>query len=226
MKKENIIIAKQIAQMLRDGRKPCEIQAILFTEADAQEVRQALKDELRQGLPIPMVTTYEGFERSLVMSEWKALGFKKEPVLLCDIERCVVIAEMLNDGTDWRAELGTQDVVRVVSDAFAGVRYARKNGADPVREAIRAAGGKCSKETAAKLIALYDKYDARMKREGLLTRGDLRYYADRILDERPYSARQIAADLRGITCGQYELLEKLGSHLIPVIDSSEKSFAC
>lgn len=230
--KEHIVIAKSIARMIRNGIKPSEIAVFFYTEADAQEARQALKDELRQGLPIPMVTTYEGFERGLVTSEWKALGFKKEPVLLCDIERCVVIAETLNDGTDWRAELGTQDVVRVVSDAFAGIRYARKNGADPVREVFRAAGRKCSEETAAKLIALYDKYDVRMKREGLLTRGDLRYYADRVLDAHPgyvkehYGIGHVVADFRSITCGQYELLEKLGSHLIPIIDSSEKSFAC
>ena len=225
--KTNSEITKVITDMIKEGVDPSEILSLFGVAATAETVRKSLENELGQPVPASTVTTFYEFEKSIMTKEWKDLGFDKEPAVISNVENNAVIAEILGADTDWDAELQAEDVDRdilcVASDVFAAVKIAQKLETDPVCEADYMLNEELGIETVRRIVALYDKYESRLKRDGLIHYEDMDDCVIDYLEDHPgyvetnYGFTHVVIDYRSATLQQIELVTKMGIKSIALI---------
>jgi superfamily I DNA/RNA helicase len=209
--------------MIKEGVNPSEILSLFGVAATAEIIRKNLENELEQPVPDSTVTTFYEFEKNIMKKEWKAIGFDKEPTVISNVENNAVIAEILGTDTDWNAEDIDCDMICAASDVFAAVKIAKKLETDPVCEADYMLNGELGIETVRKIVALYDRYESRLKRDGLIHYEDMDDCVIDFLEDHPeyvetnYGFTHVVVDYRNATLQQIELITKMGVKSITLI---------
>ena len=221
--KTNSEITKVIKDMIKEGVDPSEILSLFGVAATAEIVRKNLENELEQSVPASTVTTFYEFEKNIMKKEWKAIGFDKEPAVISNVENSAVIAEILGTDTDWNAEDIDCDMLCAASDVFAAVKIAKKLETDPVCEADYMLNGELGIETVRKIVALYDSYASRLKRDGLIHYEDMDDCVIDFLEDHPgyvetnYGFTHVVVDYQSATPQQIEMVTKMGIKSITLI---------
>ena len=206
-------IVERVIRLLKEGTRPEEICMITFTKNGAEEMKRRIESEIGHELPGLTVSTFNAFENDIVMREWESLGYAKKPVLIDDVQSFSIIAKLLNENPilEWTGRCflhfsvsggyGTRGALRVAADVFSAVKKARKEGRDPRQAAVIVTCADDINGTAlAKLVALYDKYDAHLKERGLIDYEDQEILTFDVLGKHPdyldrnYRFRHILAD--------------------------------
>ena len=98
---KTMVVALRTATLLNKGVKPKEMLLITFTNAGAEEMRNRISAILEDfGINIDIrdmrILTFNAFGDMILKKEFNKLGFTQEPMVIDDIERSRIIADLLN----------------------------------------------------------------------------------------------------------------------------------
>lgn len=198
---KTMVVALRTATLLNKGARPEELLLITFTNAGAEEMRSRIKLILDDfGLDVDAsripIMTFNAFGDMIVKKEYKLFGFTEKPKLIDDVERSRIIADLLNENhiaglnyrdfdTSMKTCMGALAMARQV---FAIVKAGQFSVSDvmAVREKLGSKARFATLEAIEGLIALYDKYDDKLRADGLIEFADQEALLFELLRQDPF----------------------------------------
>ena len=226
---KTMVIALRTATLLNKGVRPENMLLITFTNAGAEEMRDRIGKLLEDfGIEVDLsemyIMTFNAFGDLILKAEYARLGFTDEPKIIDDVERSRIIADLLNENrikdldyrnfdSNQKTCMGALALAKVV---FGIVKAGQYNVSDfeKVAEEMGAKKRFCSRESLEELIALYDKYDEKLRAENLIEFADQEVLVKEILHKDPYYLERfgfehvIVDEFQDSNEGQIELLKK------------------
>lgn len=203
----------RVVELLKSGVSPDEILMVTFTKAGAKEFAQRVEYSMGMKIPNLKVSTFNAFFNDIVSDNWEELGFAKKPKVIDMVEQFSIIDDLLtkNPILEWNGPAfmnysiakgyGTRGALMIAKEVFKAVKFAKANG-QAVQNAAAAVvtDNEISSSALTKLVALYDKYEALTKGQGLIDFDDQPLLAFKILEahddylERHYVFKHIIVD--------------------------------
>lgn len=236
---KTLVVALRTAYMISEGVDPASMLLITFTHAGADEMKERIMfymDDLgidTEGMNLN-VTTFNAFGNSIIVSEYKRLGFSKAPRLIDDIERKSIIRSLLNDnvidGLDYRnftMNFGyARGALAVVSDMFAYIKKNRLSiyDGDALEAHVKDSGidGSISgniRDACEQVLRLYLKYDQKLKDDCLIEYADQEGLVFDLLDMDPYYFDSLG--IAHITVDEYQDTSETQNELVKKLCESE-----
>lgn len=203
---KTVVVALRAVNLLMSGVKPSEIALMTFTNAGAEEMRtriQLYNDDVGTGEDISemKICTFNSFGDDILKEEYERFGFTAPPVVIDEVERNRIIADMLRDnlvvGLNYFHFSTVSQYVKGAVPMAAKVFDIVKKGAytvldvDAVYDAVGAdrrfiQHPHDNKETIKALIELYDQYDAQLRENNLIEFADQEMMLFELLQQDPY----------------------------------------
>lgn len=226
---KTMVIALRTATLINKGVKPENILLITFTNAGAEEMRTRIKLLLEDfGIEADTdnmyILTFNAFGDLILKAEYQNLGFTAEPKVIDDVERSRIIANLLNaeeipdlDYRNFETNMKTcMGALPIAKTVFEIVKSGQYNVSDweKVAEEMGAKKRFCTKRSLEALIALYDKYDDKLREDNLIEFADQEVLVREVLHKDPYYLERfrfehvIVDEFQDSNEGQIDLLKK------------------
>lgn len=210
---KTMVICYRITLLLMEGVKPEQIMLVTFTNSAAEEMRDRIQlycdDAFGVGaidISQMTITTFNGFCYEIVKKEYQGFGYTAEPLVIDDVERADLIAQVLSrhsvPGLDYRNfdtnMPSCRGALAIASKAFEIIKSRRLTAGDEqtLWDALADSnytnfitGGTAS---ATELLAAYNVYDDLMRQKNLMEFADQELLVFDILDEDPYYLESFA----------------------------------
>lgn len=227
---KTMVVALRTATLLNKGVKPKEMLLITFTNAGAEEMRNRISAILEDfGINIDIrdmrILTFNAFGDMILKKEFNKLGFTQEPMVIDDIERSRIIADLLNKSyisdldyrnfdTSMATCMGALAIAKLVFQIVKAGQYSVSD-AESVLEKMDNKARFTSKKAVEQLIALYDEYDDKLKKENLIEFSDQEVLLFELLHRNPFYMERfgfkhvIVDEFQDSSAGQIELIKKI-----------------
>ena len=201
---KTLVVAMRTVTLLLTGAEPEDILLITFTESGANEMKErviAYNDDAFTGKDASKirVCTFNAFGNEIIKKEYARLGFSEPPVVVDEVERRAIIAQLLKDnpirGLNYRNfygenfTLGAVDVAAAVFSVIKGKGYTVMD-TDKIAYELGYIANTVPHAALKALAELYDKYDAQMRESNLIEFADQEMLLFELLQDDPYYLEQ------------------------------------
>ena len=205
---------------------------VTYTNTAAEEMKariQLYNDDIGPGDDVSDMTvcTFDSFGNNIVREKYEELGFTEPPKVIDDVERSLIIAELLNahevKGLDYRNFtsnmkncMGALAITKKVFDIIKTERYTISD-LDKIKEKLDSYCRFCTDMALSELVNLYDEFDQRLKDENLLEFADMMGMLYDILSKDPWYLEKfgykhiIVDEFQDSNQSQIDLIKKLWS---------------
>ena len=228
---KTLALCLNVVNDLLEGAKPSEILVISFTRSAANVFKQRIQQYNNdcgtgEGLENMIATTFNGFGQLVLEDTYRNFGFSKAPRVIEPCERFGIIEGILNENPpisdlDYRnfaADMRScKGPLSVASQAFGLIKSKGYSLFDAVQLSEDIGRAFCSPEAARELIGLYDKYEQRLKEQGLIEYADQEMLLLELIQNDPYyfdrfGFKHIMVDeAQDCSLHQFEILKALGN---------------
>ena len=245
-------IALRTAKLISDGVSPEKICMLTFTDAGADEMKTRIRryaKELKCKADASKITstTFNAFGYDIVKENYEELGFSNMPVLIDDIKKSSIIAELLSekrvadlDYKNFYSTLpGCKGALSVTKKAFETIKSKKLQDLSANEAYIEMPSNIKSfmtRDSMSDLLELYKKYDDILKTNSLIEYADQELLVFKTLEMHPdYFTKRgyehiIIDEFQDTNEIQFELIKKLidtpsFKSLMVVGDDSQSIFA-
>lgn len=200
---KTLVVALRTVTLLSNGVKPSEICLVTFTNTGAEEMRERIalyNDDFGTGQDISdlVSTTFNAFGDKIIKEEYPSLGFAREPRLIDDIERSVIIKGLISNegkeisGLDYRNfNMNTKNCIGalgITKRVFEIIKKKNYNFGDEklIEKDLGTNKRFLSLTAIATLIERYNEYDKILKDECLIEFADQELLVFELLRKNPY----------------------------------------
>ena len=208
---KTLVLTLRVVTLLNKGVKPSEILLFTFTNTGAEEMRERIalyNDDFGSGEDISdmVISTFNAFGDTVLKKEYAKFGFKKEPNVIDDVQRSIIIARLINsvdliEGLDYRNfsqdMMFCKGALATVKDLFMLIKIHQYTDADVDALANEYFGvdistGKTvtvspeTKDMTRKIMALYSQYDNELRSNNLIEFADQELMLKQLLADDPY----------------------------------------
>lgn len=209
-----------------------DMMLVTYTNTAAEEMKariQLYNDDIGPGDDVSDMTvcTFDSFGNNIVREKYEELGFTEPPKVIDDVERSLIIAELLNahevKGLDYRNFtsnmkncMGALAITKKVFDIIKTERYTISD-LDKIKEKLDSYYRFCTDTALSELVNLYDEFDQRLKDENLLEFADMMGMLYDILSRDPWYLEKfgykhiIVDEFQDSNQSQIDLIKKLWS---------------
>ena len=203
---KTLVLVLRVVSLLNKGAKPSEIALFTFTNTGAEEMRERIalyNEDFGSGEDISdmIISTFNAYGDSILKKEYSRFGFTREPSVIDDVQRSIIIANLLNneeliDGLDYRNFSMNMRYVKgalgMVKDIFDIIKKNQYTEADiPLLQKEYGKSndiyiGGFTDESYRRIMALYSKYDNELKKKNLIEFADQEILLNQLLKQDPY----------------------------------------
>lgn len=232
---KTLILALRVVTLMMNGVSPKDICTITFTNTGAEEMKtriQLYNEDFGTGEDVSELTctTFNAFGDSIVKQEYTTLGFTREPRLIDDIERSVIISKLLNKtpilGLDYRNfNMNTKNckgALHMTRKIFQIIKSNNFSYGDE-KEIVK----KLDTETRfldvksiPKIIELFMEFDSILKEECLIEFADQELLVFDVLRKNPYYFDDLG--FKHIIVDEFQDSNKTQIELIKALRNSPK----
>lgn len=184
---KTLVVALRTVNLLLNGVKPEEILMLTFTDNGASEMKERVRlynmdFGTKKSISCLTATTFNSFCNSIIIKEYKKLGFSAPPTVIDDIERASIIESILTDnyisGIDYRNfDLDMKyckGALAVATEAFKKIKTYKLGTGDEqlLEEKMGFYAQFVSGDGLSRLLEVYQKYDALLKANNLIEYAD------------------------------------------------------
>lgn len=228
---KTLALCLNVVNSLLEGAKPSEILVISFTKSAAGVFKQRIQqynNDCGTGddLEDMIATTFNGFGQLVLEDTYRKFGFSQVPRVIEPVERFGIIEEILNENppiSDLDYRNFTADMrnckgpLSVASQAFGLIKLKGYSVFDAVQLSDDIGTAFCSPEAARELVGLYDKYEQKLKEQGLIEYADQEMLLLKLIQDDPYyfdkfGFKHILVDeAQDCSLHQFEILKALAN---------------
>ena len=193
---KTLVVCMRVARLLMKGVDPASLLLVTFTNAAAREMRERIGffiDDFGIDADVDKmrVCTFNAFGEEVLDTRWADLGYDSKPVIIDEVEKSSMIAELLEEGVKTDPALkaldyGNMDLdfrhakgaLAAAKEIFAAAKEQRlASGEENAVKAAQALGRDSTPEgedvaLIDAVLRLYDEYDKRLRAGGLIEYDD------------------------------------------------------
>lgn len=191
------VMAGLVKGLVEDGVPEDKILAVTFSNAGVLEMKRKFSRELGHECQVD-ICTINAKQFEILKDNFAELGYTKVPNVIDTVQRYAIITKILNSNPilEWTGasfvhfvpSRGTgNSALEIVANIFSAVKKTGKNPDDVAYQDVAniVVGTDVSATVAGKIIKLFSKYDAELKKEGLVDYDDQDVLSFKILEDHP-----------------------------------------